>query len=105
MSVPPVPRRSGLSLAERARVTEEIEHERATSPATGPPTTRPAASHCWVTGLEAAPGQWPGIVTEWRTTPTGWEGRVVYAVIDGASSVLIQAWVSAHHLSPAVAPA
>lgn len=108
MSAPPVPRRSGLSLSERADVTRELEREHAaqaadagTHPSAG---IRPAAAHCWVAGLPAAPGRWPGVVTEWRTTTRGWEGHVAYAVLDGATSVLITAWVPAEHLTPAGGP-
>ncbi len=40
---------------------------------------------------------------EWRqdTDDGGWQGRVVYAVDDGAATVIIEAWVPARHLQPA----
>ncbi len=67
--------------------------------------------HCWVRGLPEAPGQWPGLLVEWRTgaddtpsteTPSGWEGRVVYAVDEAPGRVvLVEAWVDARHLRPA----
>lgn len=58
--------------------------------------------HCWVTGLPASPGRWAGLVAEWRQDRAagGWHGRVVYAIEDGASTVLVEAWVHARHLEP-----
>jgi len=40
---------------------------------------------------------------EWRqdTDAGGWQGRVVYAVDEGAATVIIEAWVHARHLQPA----
>jgi len=40
---------------------------------------------------------------EWRqdTDAGGWQGRVVYAVVEGAATVLVEAWVHAAHLQPA----
>jgi len=59
--------------------------------------------HCWVTGLPECPGRWAGLLAEWRqdTDAAGWQGRVVYAVDDGAATVIIEAWVHAAHLQPA----
>ena len=59
--------------------------------------------HCWVTGLPARPGRWAGLVAEWRQDREagGWQGRVVYAVDDGRTTVLVEAWVPAVHLEPA----
>ena len=31
--------------------------------------------HCWVHGLQDAPGRWPGLLVEWRQTRTGPAGR------------------------------
>jgi len=44
-----------------------------------------------------------GRVAEWRqdTEAGGWQGRVVYAVDDGAATVIVEAWVAARHLQPA----
>jgi len=43
------------------------------------------------------------LLAEWRqdTDAGGWQGRVVYAVDDGAATVIIEAWVPAGHLQPA----
>ena len=59
--------------------------------------------HCWVTGLPECPGRWAGLLAEWRqdTDAGGWQGRVVYAVDDGAATVIVEAWVPACHLQPA----
>ena len=60
--------------------------------------------HCWVTGLPDCPGRWAGLVAEWRqdTAAGGWQGRVVYAVDEGGATVMIEAWVHARHLQPAL---
>ena len=59
--------------------------------------------HCWVTGLPDCPGRWAGLLAEWRQNNDagGWHGRVVYAVDDGAATVMVEAWVSARYLQPA----
>jgi len=59
--------------------------------------------HCWVTGLSECPGRWAGLLAEWRqdTDDGGWQGRVVYAVDDGAATVIVEAWLPAGHLQPA----
>ncbi|MBA2717105.1 MAG: hypothetical protein H0U51_08650, partial [Propionibacteriales bacterium] len=46
-----------------------------------------------------SPGRWAGLLAEWRQDPDagGWQGRVVYAVDDGGSTVLVEAWVHARH--------
>jgi hypothetical protein len=36
--------------------------------------------HCWVTADEQ--GRVPGLVLEWRQTPSAWEARVVRPVLD-----------------------
>jgi len=40
---------------------------------------------------------------EWRqdTDAGGWQGRVAYVVVEGAATVLVEAWVHAAHLQPA----
>jgi hypothetical protein len=59
--------------------------------------------HCWVTGLPECAGRWAGLLAEWRQDREagGWQGRVVYAVDDGAATVMVEAWVHARHLQPA----
>jgi len=43
------------------------------------------------------------LLAEWRqdTDGGGWQGRVVYAVDDGAATVIVEACVHARHLQPA----
>lgn len=60
--------------------------------------------HCWVTDLPEHPGRWAGLVAEWRQDGSigGWLGRVIYAVDEGDATVIIEAWVTADHLHPAL---
>jgi hypothetical protein len=53
-------------------------------------------------GERPAQGRWPGLLAEWAQRGGGWFGRVVYAVDDGGRVVLVEAWVPAEHLEPAV---
>jgi hypothetical protein len=55
-----------------------------------------------VSGLPGDQGRWPGLLAEWAQRGGGWFGRVVYAVDDGGRVVLVEAWVPAEHLEPAV---
>jgi hypothetical protein len=104
-------RRHGPSLTERG-----LAGARPPAPEADPPGRsheEPAAPedrprpvlhrHCWVTGLPARPGRYAGLVAEWRQDREagGWQGRVVYAVDDGRTTVLVEAWVAACHLDPA----
>ena len=67
----------------------------------GAPAAGPVRRHCWVQGLEHAPGHWPGLLVEWRRSEAGvWEGRVVYLVTDAGAPVLVEAWLAAAHLAP-----
>lgn len=72
-------------------------------PAEDPARSRPVGlRHCWVAGLPDLPGRHAGLLVEWRRAEDRqWLARVVYAVVDGDSPVLIEAWVGAGHLSPA----
>ena len=83
-------RRDGLTLAERSALSG-VGRERAAG-----------ARHCWVSGLPGDQGRWPGLLAEWAQRGGGWFGRVVYAVDDGGRVVLVEAWVPAEHLEPAV---
>jgi len=83
-------RRDGLTLAERSALSG-VGRERAAG-----------ARHCWVSGLPGDPGRWPGLLAVWAQRGGGWFGRVVYAVDDGGRVVLVEAWVPAEHLEPAV---
>ncbi len=88
--------RSAVGSAERVGADSELA---ALQDRPRPVLTR----HCWVTGLPECPGSWAGLLAEWRqdTEAGGWQGRVVYAVDDGAATVLVEAWVPACHLQPA----
>ncbi len=66
-----------------------------------PARPRPVSTrHCWVSGLPQ-PGRHAGLLVEWRRGPDQqWLARVVYAVMDDGSPVLIEAWLPAAHLTP-----
>ena len=86
-------RRDGLTLAERSALSG-VGRERAAG-----------ARHRWVSGRPGDQGRWPGLLAEWAQRGGGWFGRVVYAVDDGGRVVLVvlvEAWVPAEHLEPAV---
>lgn len=93
-------RRDGLTLAERAATAAP-----ASVPEVHEGRARPVVRrHCWVHGLQDAPGRWPGLLVEWRQAPDGrgWDGRVVYVVSPGTNTaVVVEAWLAAAHLSPA----
>ena len=55
-----------------------------------------------MSGLPGDQGRWPGLLAEWAQRGGGWFGRVVYAVDDGGRVVLVEAWVPAERLEPAV---
>ena len=81
-------RRDSLTLAERSALSG-VGRERTAG-----------ARHCWVSGLPRVGGRaW---AAEWVQRGGGWFGRVVYAVDDGGRVVLVEAWVPAEHLEPAV---
>jgi hypothetical protein len=61
---------------------------------------RPSVRHCWVRAPDGG-DPWPGIVVAWAKGPRGWRGRVVY-VVPGEEPVLVEAWVEAENLRPAV---
>ena len=89
------------TLAERARADLGTTVRDAESDRPRPAGTR----HCWVTGLPDAPGRHAGLLVEWRrdVPPGDWLARVVYAVDEAGSPVLVEAWLSARHLTPAPA--
>ncbi len=93
----------GRTLAERSAVgtAEQVGADPGLAAEQDRP--RPVLTrHCWVTDLPECPGRWAGLLAEWRQdTDGGWQGRVVYAVDDGAATVLVEAWVPARHLQPA----
>ncbi len=76
--------RSGIPMARR------VELGNASS-------TACPARHCWVAGAVDLSGVTrPGLLVEWRSTTTGWEGRVVYvAELRPGGWVLVEQWVAA----------
>jgi hypothetical protein len=95
---------TGIPLSQRTR----------TSPAGGRPQPADAdvdvgadvvecpARHCWVTGTVDQTGvKRPGLLVEWRTTESGWEGRVLYpATLRPGQWQLIEEWLPATLLLP-----
>ncbi len=80
---------SGVPLAQRVRPGQAPAD---TEAGEGP------ARHCWVVdGVERR--RRPGLLVEWRTTTSGWEGRVVYATSlrPGVWS-LVEEWLPAAQL-------
>ena len=86
------------TLAERSTGGAGPE-ERAADPARPRPVS---TRHCWVSDLPALPGRHAALLVEWRRGPDEqWQARVVYAVVEDDSPVLVEAWVPAAHLTPA----
>lgn len=57
--------------------------------------------HCWVRGVDGAPGPHPGLLVEWRRRGADrWEALVVYAVEDGGAVTLVQQWLAAALVRP-----
>jgi hypothetical protein len=97
-------RRRGPSLAERSAVGTAGEVRADPDLPALQDRPRPVLTrHCWVADLPECPGRWAGLLAEWRQDRAagGWQGRVVYAVDDGAATVIVEAWVPARHLQPA----
>jgi hypothetical protein len=59
------------------------------------------ARHCWVAGaVDDAGVKRPGLLVEWRTTETGWQGRVVYvAQLRAGVWALVEEWLPASLLT------
>lgn len=88
-------RGSGVPLGERRR------------PGDPPPTSpRPPdgcpARHCWVADAVDRLGvKRPGLLVEWRRTPTAWQGRVLYAAsLRPGEWVLVEEWLPAELITP-----
>jgi hypothetical protein len=60
------------------------------------------ARHCWVAGAADEVGvKRPGLLVEWRTAESGWEGRVVYvARLRAGGWALVEEWLPASLLTP-----
>jgi hypothetical protein len=96
-------RRRGPTLAERRTATPVPRADPPVGAAPpGSDRVRPVVTrHCWVVGLPDRPGRWAGLLAEWRQAGAGWQGRVVYALDDDGTTVLVEAWLPAAHLEPA----
>ncbi len=102
-------RRDGPTLAERAGAPPAPPPAAASEePEPRAPVRVVVRRHCWVQGLPEAAGPLPGLLVEWRQSPSPgdgrrWQGRVVYVVPDreGTGPLLLEAWLDAEHLTPA----
>lgn len=63
---------------------------------------RPSARrHCWVRGVDGAPGPHPALLVEWRRRDADrWEALVVYAVEDRGAVTLVQQWLASALVTP-----
>lgn len=88
-------RGSGVPLGERRRPGDQPP----TSPR--PPDDCPAR-HCWVADAVDRLGvKRPGLLVEWRRTPTAWQGRVLYAAsLRPGEWVLVEEWLPAELITP-----
>jgi hypothetical protein len=74
---------------DRRTLAERIHGDPAPSP---PSPVKP----CWVTDGH---GCNPGLLLEWRQVASGWQGRVVRPVRDGAGWVVVEEWLPAQVLA------
>ncbi|MEJ5943902.1 hypothetical protein WDZ17_01155 [Pseudokineococcus basanitobsidens] len=84
-------------------VEEEGPAPDARVPTASPAEVRRTQRHCWVLPGEDDGLDEPlaGVVAEWRSTPTGWLGRVVYALGDDETATVVESWLTAEQLRPA----
>ncbi len=58
--------------------------------------------HVWVIDAGDASRRAPGLLVEWRCSPsTGWEARTVHVVVRGDDVVLEEEWLPAERVAPA----
>jgi hypothetical protein len=90
--------RRGVPLGQRP-----VETGSAPAPAPVGEASRPSADrrHCWVRGVDGAPGPHPGLLVEWRRRADRWEALVVYAVEDRDAVTLVQQWLASSLVTPA----
>jgi hypothetical protein len=61
--------------------------------------------HCWVLATANERGPWPGLILEWRRTPSDdWQARVVY-VPNPRDTRTVEMWFAAGLLRPLEPPA
>jgi hypothetical protein len=61
--------------------------------------------HCWVMRTAHEQGPWPGLILEWRRTPSSeWQARVVY-IPDPKQNRSVEDWFARALLRPLEAPA
>ena len=89
--------RRGVPLGERP-----VETGAAPAAASAPqaPGRSSGRRHCWVRGVDGAPGPHPGLLVEWRRGATQWEALVVYAVEDRGAVTLVQQWLASSLVTP-----
>lgn len=60
--------------------------------------------HCWVAGGSSGPGRCAELVLRWQPDVAGrrWMALVAYAVDEGGRTSLVQAWLPASQLEPAL---
>ncbi|MCW2798318.1 hypothetical protein [Nocardioides sp.] len=89
-------RGSGFPLSDRVRAGSGQSHPPASVDDACP--TR----HCWVAGaVDGLDVKRPGLLFEWRRTPYGWEGRVMYAALLRPGVWLgVEEWLPASQLTP-----
>lgn len=95
-------RRHGLSLADRAAGSGLAAPPPAGEESPGQARPRGPGGHgrhCWVHDPPGAPGNWPGLLVEWRQQEDGWRGRVAYTVTGAHGPVLVEAWLAADRLT------
>ena len=101
--------RRGVPLGERpvetgAPAPTTVATSTARRPSAAPvPSMEPPASrrHCWVRGVDGAPGPHPALLVEWRRRDADqWEALVVYAVEDGGAVTLVQQWLASALVTP-----
>ena len=72
-------------------MTARLAASRGDEPVPSTPPTLPI-KHCWVTDRH---GRLPGLLLEWRQIDGAWRGRVVRAVREGDSWVIVEEWLPA----------
>ncbi len=62
-----------------------------------PPSPLDRLKHCWVSDEH---GRLPGLLLEWRSVVTGWQGRVVHPVPEPGTEgwILVEEWLPASRL-------